>query len=176
MTRLVLSIDPGSVRSGWLVLRDGIPAVVATTPDDYPVGVWGIAENVDLVESLRVGGLPNGLLSVPDVVVIEFMSPRGMPTSREEMEALWWAGRFAEAAYPAPAERLTRDAIKRHLCGRTAKVGDANVRAALIDRFGGIEGKDRAIGRKAKPGPLYGIANDVWSALAVAVAWEDGAR
>jgi hypothetical protein len=30
-----------------------------------------------------------------------------------------------------------------------------------------------AIGRKAAPGPLYGISRDVWSALAVAVTYAD---
>jgi hypothetical protein len=28
-----------------------------------------------------------------------------------------------------------------------------------------------AIGRKASPGPLYGISRDVWSALAIAVTY-----
>lgn len=39
---------------------------------------------------------------------------------------------------------------------------------ALIDRFGG---KDAAIGRKATPGPLYGITKDLWSALAIAITY-----
>jgi len=47
---------------------------------------------------------------------------------------------------------------------------DASIRQALIDRFGG---KDAAIGRKASPGPLHGIAADVWSALALAVTHTD---
>lgn len=49
---------------------------------------------------------------------------------------------------------------------------DANVRQALINRFGG---KDAAIGRKAAPGPLYGISRDMRSALAIAVTGHDGA-
>ena len=31
--------------------------------------------------------------------------------------------------------------------------------------------KAAAIGRKAAPGPLYGISRDVWSALAIAVTY-----
>ncbi|HET6477318.1 MAG TPA: hypothetical protein VFH93_14740 [Thermoleophilia bacterium] len=46
-------------------------------------------------------------------------------------------------------------------------VKDANIRQALLDRFGG----PAAVGRKAAPGPLYGIARDVWSALAIAVTY-----
>jgi hypothetical protein len=105
--------------------------------------------------------------------VVEFMSPRGMPTSRQEMETLWWAGRFAEAMHPLRVDRVTRDDVKYHLTGRRAKVGDANVRAALIDRFGGIGGKAAAIGTKANPGPLYGVTADVWAALGVAITYLD---
>jgi hypothetical protein len=36
----------------------------------------------------------------------------------------------------------------------------------MIDRFG--PGKEKAIGRKATPGPLYGVKKDIWSALAIA--------
>jgi hypothetical protein len=28
-----------------------------------------------------------------------------------------------------------------------------------------------AVGRKANPGPLYGISRDVWSAIAIAVTY-----
>jgi hypothetical protein len=97
-----------------------------------------------------------------------------MPASAELFETLWWAGRFGEAASQAGIriERLRRLDIKRHLCGTTA-AKDGNVRAALVDRFGGSGGKAAAVGLKASPGPLYGVANDVWQALAVAVTWAD---
>jgi hypothetical protein len=45
------------------------------------------------------------------------------------------------------------------------------VRASLIDRFGPY--KEKAIGKKATPGPLFGIHADEWSALAIAVTWYD---
>jgi hypothetical protein len=65
---------------------------------------------------------------------------------------------------------LQRRAVKLALCG-DSRAKDANIRQALIDRFGG---KDAAIGRKAAPGPLYGISRDVWSALAIAVTYTIG--
>lgn len=158
----VLAIDPGSAQSAWVGLVDGRPVT------------FGKAPNGELLDALRERDLVRRLGGTTGTtVVIEFMSPRGMPTSAQEMEALWWTGRFAEAAYPSTVERLTRDDVKRHLCGRTAKVGDPNIRAALIDRFGGIGGKDAAVGRKGAPGPLYGIAADAWAALAVGVTWLD---
>jgi len=61
---------------------------------------------------------------------------------------------------------LPRRAVKLALCG-DSRAKDANIRQALIDRFGG----SAAIGRKTAPGPLYGISRDVWSALAIAVTF-----
>ncbi len=61
---------------------------------------------------------------------------------------------------------LPRRAVKLALCG-DSRAKDANIRQALIDRFGG----SAAVGRKAAPGPLYGISRDVWSALAIAVTY-----
>ena len=47
---------------------------------------------------------------------------------------------------------------------------DLKYRAALIDRFGG---KDKAIGCKSAPGPLYSVKADAWSALALATTFAD---
>lgn len=169
MTR-ILAIDPGSSQSAWLVYEDGRPVQPS----------FGILANDELVRWLRRGapvGRSLAELRCPAVVVIEWTAPRGMPASAELFETLWWAGRFGEAASQSgiQIERLRRLDIKRHLCGTTA-AKDGNVRAALVDRFGGSGGKAAAVGLKASPGPLYGVANDVWQALAVAVTWADQAE
>lgn len=154
----ILAIDPGSERSAWLVIG------LSGDPLDF-----GILPNDRLIEHLREDQLG------ADDLVIEWMQPRGMPTSAEEFETLWWAGRFTEAAHPLPVHRLSRLKVKKHLCGNTA-AKDQNVRAALIDRFGGVGGKAAAVGTVKNPGPLHGVANDVWAALAVAVTFADGQR
>lgn len=156
---IVLAIDPGSERSAWLVYNSATTGVRAFAKEP----------NDALLANLR-----DGISSEVDLAVIEWMQPRGMPTSAEEMETLWWAGRFAEALHPLRVERLTRLRVKLRLCG-SAKANDSNVRAALIDRFGGIGGKAAAVGLKRTPGPLFGISRDVWAALAVAVAYCDEA-
>jgi hypothetical protein len=156
---VVLAIDPGSTRSAWLVF-------------DTELGrptLHGISPNEELLERLRYND--SGLTINVDRAVIEWMQPRGMPTSAEEFEALFWIGRFAEAwdqRFGTTLRRLTRLKVKQHLCGSN-KANDSNIRAALIDRFGGVEGKEAAVGRKASPGPLYGIAADVWAALGLAI-------
>ena len=66
-----------------------------------------------------------------------------------------------------------RKDVKLHLCG-DLRAKDANIRQALIDLFG--PGKERAIGKKKTPGPLYGIRKHEWSALAVAVTYHDRAK
>jgi len=68
--------------------------------------------------------------------------------------------------------REERKRVVRHLTG-TMKGGDVNVRAALIDRYGGIGGKEAAIGTKASPGPLHGVKADCWAALGLACTWYD---
>src|SRR6185503_14865134 len=143
----VLAIDPGTTRSAWLRF-DG----------DRPDG-FGITANDVLITALRTGGLP-------DVVVIEKVESYGMAVGAEVFDTVWWAGRFAEAAHRVPVVLLPRRAVKLALCG-DSRARDANIRQALIDRFGG----SAAIGLKATPGPLYGIGRDVWSALAIAVTY-----
>jgi hypothetical protein len=143
----ILAIDPGTTRSAWLRFEG-----------DRPQG-FGITANDVLVRALRTGGLP-------DVVVIEKVESYGMAVGAEVFDTVWWAGRFAEAASRVPVVMLPRRAVKLALCG-DSRAKDANIRQALIDRFGG----SAAVGRKAAPGPLYGISRDVWSALAIAVTY-----
>lgn len=152
--RRILAIDPGTERSAWLVL-------------DRHVRRFGIDPNDELLRRLRSG------LIRPDVVVIEQFEGYGMTVGREVFETIHWSGRFTEAAEHAPRELpappavvgLTRRKVKVAICHDT-KAKDANIRAALIERFGGPDSI-------RKGGPLYGVAKDVWSALAIGVTYAD---
>jgi hypothetical protein len=143
----VLAFDPGSSQSAWLRFEEGRPQS------------FGITANEVLVRALRSGDLP-------DVVVIEKVESYGMAVGAEVFDTVLWAGRFAEAAHRVPVVMLPRRTVKLALCA-DSRAKDANIRQALIDRFGG----SAAVGRKAAPGPLYGISRDVWSALAIAVTY-----
>lgn len=154
MTR-ILAIDPGTHRSAWLVLAGDRPTA------------FGIEPNDELVAILRG---ERGIRPDPDVLVIEEITSYGTrPVGRETFQTMRQAGRFEEALHGVPTVYVPRGSVARHFNAR----GDAGVRAAVIDRFGG---KDHAIGRKAAPGPLYGIHADVWSALALAIAYQEGAK
>lgn len=159
----ILAIDPGSEQSAWLLLVEGRPWQFDIVPND------------DLLLRLRHGFHghlpPEPPAPVPDVVVIEQIRSYGMAVGAEIFDTVHWSGRFTEAARPSPVVQLPRRAVKLAICGNT-RAKDANIRQALLDRFGGSTAK----GTKANPGPLYGISKDVWSALAIAVSYADGAR
>lgn len=156
----ILAIDPGNIQSAW-VLFDGVK------PLHFEKMV-----NASVVEKIRYFCRTLKKLEL----AIEYMTPRGMPTSKEEMDTQFWAGRFVEAFDSEvvgdwhPIRRLD---VKLHLCG-SARAKDPNIRQAIIDRYeptGG--GKTPQIGTKAKQGPLYGVSNDVWSALAIAITFSE---
>ena len=151
----ILAIDPGPEESAF-VLFDGEGVLRAQC--------WPNADVLREIEILneRDHDLP---------LAIEWITHMGMPAGRELFETCYWVGRFAQAHSRMPVTRISRVEVKLNLCG-SARAKDPNIRQALLDRFGG---KEAAIGRKASPGPLYGVSGHAWSALAVAVTWFDTA-
>lgn len=152
----VLAIDPGTTQSAWCLLDD----------DGMPVG-FGIAQNESVLHNL-----PSCFGYEADVCVIEMVQNYGTAVGQDVFRTIWWTGRFAQAwflTYGKEPDELLRSAVKLHLCGRVAKVTDSNVRQSLINVYGGEGGEKAAVGRKASPGPCYGITKDVWAALAVGV-------
>lgn len=146
---MILAIDPGPEQSAYVKYEDG------------PV-TSGIVPNYELLASMR---------KCPDYIdlAIEGIACYGMPVGKETFDTCIWIGRFIEAN-GGVHNLVYRGDVKMHLC-RSMRAKDPMIRQALIDRFG--PGKDRAIGTKKNPGPLYGIKSHCWSALAVAVTYCD---
>lgn len=148
----LIALDPGPTETGF-VLYDGAKVRDA-----------GVLRNEQVLLMLRQDWRQRA-----DELVMEMIASYGMPVGREVFDTCVWIGRFTEAWRSPDAVRLVfRKDVKLHLCG-TTKAKDPNVWHALLDRFGG----EAAVGRKASPGPLYGVKSHARAALAVAVtAWE----
>lgn len=99
-------------------------------------------------------------------LAVEMIASYGMAVGCEVFDTCVWIGRFIERWDRSEPRMVYRRDVKLHLC-HDSRAKDPNVRQALIDRFG--PGKEKAIGKKASPGPLYGMSGDCWSALAVAI-------
>lgn len=189
----VISIDPGTTESAWLIYDAGKICGFAIQPNH---DVLGMIRNFS---QFRDGGK-----AYINHMAIEMMQSFGMAVGQDVLETVYWIGRFCEAwetkavtfADDANCMRLFRKQIVMHLC-HNARAKDANVRRSLIDRFGGdkstkgptkcpaCKGKGemgrpkarcepcRGTGQGEPAGPLHGIANDCWSALAISVVHED---
>jgi hypothetical protein len=146
----ILAIDPGTDKSGWCILEDGI----VTNSD--------VASNGAVLLLVK---------SWEHDLAIEMIAGMGLAVGQTTFDTCVWIGRFQQAYFRPDAVRFVkRHEVKMHLCGRTSKVTDSNIRLALIDQFprtGG--GKTPQIGTIKQPGPLYGVSSHAWSALAVAI-------
>lgn len=123
---LVLALDPGNTQTGW----------VSVEPDESEMGHmqvsgFGNADNTAIRHEMhRLRAYHKSML-----MLIEVPKPRGQPTASEEMETLIEIGRFLQM-WSGPYSYVFRQPTKIHICG-TSKATDANVRQALVDRFGG---------------------------------------
>lgn len=156
----ILAIDPGCAESAWVELAAGYPQ-------------RHIKEsNGELLTRVRTSNMwtPN-----VELLAIEMIASYGMAVGREVFETCVWIGKFAEA-WESRGGRVMlvyRRDVKLYHC-ESVKANDSNIRAALLDRYG--PGREKAVGIKSAPGPLYGIKADEWAALAVALTAEDVLR
>lgn len=152
-----LALDPGPLRTGWVIYCPHSERVLAA----------GWEENERVLERLDAMG-------IYDLVVMEAFAAQGMALGSSSLETLRWEGRYIERAR-CRLERITRREIKVVVCG-SARAKDQNIRAALVDLYApGCEGRPR--GTKGKPTPLTplysstGASAHTFAALAVAHAW-----
>jgi hypothetical protein len=175
---LVMAIDPGPQQSAYVTVQ----------PNSHAIGGLQIVEFC-IGDNANVKADIWGFSSLPledRRLVIEQIASMGMSVGAETFETCVWTGRFMEtfeAGSQTTAHRIPRVPIKVHLCG-TAKAKDANVRQALIDRFGGSSALRKAKAAKynrhgalivsaVEAGPLAGISSHCWAALAVACVYVD---
>ena len=170
----LLAIDPGPVKSGWIVL------------DGQKPEQWGWEDNHG-VQIMSDQLLERDI----NTLVIEDVTNMGMAVGKDVFETVRWSGRFD---YDCTATFIDRRVVKLTLCGN-AQAKDPNIRQALIDRYGGDSvaiggkkcrdcagkgwrGRGRPVcascdgkGYETPPGPLHGVSGHVWSALAVGITY-----
>jgi hypothetical protein len=123
-----------------------------------------MARNAEVVLRLREGHCG------ATTVIIERVMPYGRVIGQETIDTARWVGRYQEASESRGigVVLMPRRDVRRAL-ELPPTAGDAMVRQAVIDHYGG---RERAIGRKRDPGPCYGLVADLWQALALGVAYE----
>ena len=156
MPKYIIAIDPGCVDTA-LVVYD-----IATKRPIFAQK----AHNNDILNVLnsKVTEYNDSQLS------IEMVASYGMPVGRTVFDTCVWIGRYIQhylaiALVRAPRLIVRKD-VKMHMCGSN-RASDANIRQALIDRYGATPGV--AVGTKKNPGPLYKLGNDERAALALAI-------
>jgi hypothetical protein len=146
----VIGIDPGPRQSGWCDIETATGKVLRS----------GVSPNQFVLEHVQ-----NSISFDPRCEVhIEMVANYGRNVGKDVFYSLLWAGRFVEAA--GKARLVTRPEVCRTLCG-TTKTDKAGVWAAVCDLYGG---KELAVGKKATPGPLYGVKDHARDAVAVVKA------
>ena len=159
----LLTIDPGTFESAYVIYQTLTKQILSS----------GKISNAALIEIISTSKVEH--------LVIEQIKSYGMPVGDSTITTCVWIGIFIkawhdQAKWPlndlndldqARCTLLPRKTIVGQICAN-ARANDANIRAALIDLFGG---KANAIGNKKQKGELYHVHKDVWSALAIAVAF-----
>lgn len=153
---MILAIDPGTEQSAC-VIYDSTPRV------PQPIRFHAILPNDEMLKLIREKSKDTQWDRVL-YLVIEQVACYGMAVGESVFETVFWSGRFAEA-WNGTFHRLTRHAIKMHLC-HSARAKDANIRQALVDKLG-------SPGKKSAPGKTHGISSHKWAALALAVAFAE---
>ena len=145
----IFAIDPGPIISGY---------VEYGCVEQKPI-TSGLMPNPKLRKLLKKNKCP--------AMVYEKLQGMGMMPSKATFTTCEEVGRMIEC-FKGEVIPLTRHEVKLLICG-TMRAKDANIRAAIIDMYGG---KEVGIGNKKSQGPLYGVKAHAWQALALVKALE----
>ena len=152
--RVLIGIDPGPTTSGLVVYQleaDGSGRVIRSQKDATLGDLRGVLDLVQgaevVFERTQAGPPSTSVVKTTEVVgrLMEACEARGLP----------WTAYYR------------RQVLQALGCARQGNK-DALVRAACIELHGGH--KQAAIGKKASPGPLYGVSSHAWQALGVVCA------
>jgi hypothetical protein len=141
--------------------------IIGIDPGPKQHGVVGYAgDSVFFAEDMTTEELIEYLTASSKIpVACEWITSFGMAVGKEVFQTVFQIGRIYQSRQMRLIPRID---VKLHIC-KSTRAKDANIRQALLDRFG-------PVGTKKKPGPLWGVSGHRWPALAVAVTAMDLAR
>jgi len=142
MSKVIIGIDPGNKETATVVLCDG--KISEHHYDDNDRALLYI-EALATIEGAEI--------------YCEMIASYGMAVGKSVFETCLFIGKILQVA--PQTKLITRNVVKNAIC-HSSKAKDANIRQALIDRFG-------PQGTKKAPGPLFGVTSHYLAALAVAV-------
>ena len=152
-----LAIDPGTTQSAYVIYD----------PLKWKIKEKGILDNMDMVHLLRGG------FDYTDLA-IEQIKSYGNCAGDSLFLTCFWSGRFVEA-WGKDYVMIPRKTVVTELC-LTPTAGDSAVRRVILDMFNAKypygKGREPSVGTSKAPGSLYGVIKDIWSALAVALAYQ----
>lgn len=154
----VTGIDPGSEQT----------AVVVLDFDSSKICFKEIISNETFIKMLEQNLYPP--LQYTNVA-IEKIASYGMAVGETVFQTVRWYGRFEQEIRRLTGNEvqyISRNEIKNNLC-HSSKAKDANIRQAIIDRYG-------PPGTKKNQGVTYGVSKDIWAALAVAITYAEGIK
>lgn len=152
---IILAIDPGNIMSAYAVIE--VP--------NFKLYEFGKIENNDLIE--RVSALSKTV----EAASIEMIASYGMAVGKTVFDTCVWIGRLEQEMVRCGIipEFVYRAQEKMCLC-HSMKAKDGNIRTALIDRYA-VHDFKTGRGTKKNPDTFYGVAADVWQAIAVGVTY-----
>ena len=155
---IVIGIDPGPLKCGFCVYDTDTKRVTESRKD---------ASVDDVLDTLFQLRLPCYRVGIERVQSYGIAGGDLLRTS-EVVGRLWQQA--IGSGYEVTLH-YRRDVLRfLDVTGKGSR--DALVRARLIEMHGGT--REAAMGKKASPGPLYGVSSHAWSALAVALTAADG--
>ena len=165
MKTYILGIDPGTFKSGYILLSLSHDNVITIIDKDH-------VDNNNMKKTLII----KYALYPSTITAIETIVSYGGTIGQTTLETAIWAGRFFQVIddMNGKAFFIKRPDVKMNLCHKINGIKDKNITQALKDRFGDI-------GTKKNPGRLYNLKDGlvtggrphIWSSLAIAVTFID---
>ena len=147
----ILAIDPGNKESGVAIIQ--MP--------NFRLEWFAKLPNEDVFKVANRYGY--------DEIAIEMVACYGMPVGKDVFETCLWIGRFLEQFKEHQISFVYRKEEKMHLCG-SMKAKDTNIKQALVNRYAKHDFKNGK-GTQKNPDTFFGVAKDVWQAIAVGVTY-----